>query len=83
MKCDCGHRADRAILTASGLLCFECKAARVCPSPKRVPVLLNRDPSDNAVKELRKAQKRLRKTLPLEWSDERLDVLARRLVRNQ
>lgn len=80
MQCDCGHKAERAILTARGLVCFECKAARVCLSQKQVPAPFNRD---NATKELSKAQKRLRKMLPLEWSDERLEVLARRLVRNQ
>lgn len=81
MMCDCGHKAERGILTAYGIWCLECRVARVCPSQRDPDRYM--DWRDNATKELRQAKKCLRKKLPLEWSESRLDALARRLVRNQ
>lgn len=80
MLCDCGHKAERGILTTRGLLCFECKAAVVCPVKR---VQSQSDRLDNESMELRQAKKCLRKKLPLEWSEEKLDALARRLVHRQ
>lgn len=82
MMCDCGHKDERATLTAYGLYCSSCMAARRCPSRvhgKGTYRAHDRTSPDES-REIREAYKRLRKKLPLEWSADRLMTLARRLV---
>lgn len=86
MNFDCGHSGDRGVLTGTGLLCDACFEAKEWPS-KRLEGDFHhrksRQRKDQMSEEIRKAHKRLRKRLPVEWPDEMLFKIASRIVHRQ
>lgn len=84
LSCEvCGHKAERLHLTARGLVCLYCIAARLAlPPGSPTDSWPPRRCSGEKEQEMREAIRSLRKKLPLEWSEDRLQKIARRMVRH-